>query len=81
MARGGHGLPEVSLGPAMLNPSMPRWRAIPETALWPFQGWPARKARDQWLSSTLLDIPRRSPMKERGDQVEYNDIVFVCFKT
>jgi hypothetical protein len=33
MARGGHGLPKVSPGPAMPNPSKPCGRATPETAL------------------------------------------------
>jgi hypothetical protein len=31
MARGGHGLPKVSLGPAMPHPSTPCERATPET--------------------------------------------------
>jgi hypothetical protein len=38
MARDGHGLPGVSLGPAMRNPSMPWGR--PPLALQPFQGSP-----------------------------------------
>jgi hypothetical protein len=37
MARGGHGLPKLSLGPTMPYPSMPCGRATPETALQPFQ--------------------------------------------
>jgi hypothetical protein len=41
MARGSHGIPKVSLGPALLDPSTPCGRATPETALQPFQGWPA----------------------------------------
>jgi hypothetical protein len=36
MARGGHGLPKASPGPAMLYPSMPYGRATAELALWPF---------------------------------------------
>jgi hypothetical protein len=40
MAWGGHGLLKVSPGLAMPDPSTPCGRAIPETALWPFQGWP-----------------------------------------
>jgi hypothetical protein len=36
-ARGGYGLPKVSLGPTMPNPSTPCGRATPETALQPFQ--------------------------------------------
>jgi hypothetical protein len=39
-SRGGHGLPIVSPGPAMPNPCMPCGWETPETALWPFQGWP-----------------------------------------
>jgi hypothetical protein len=45
VARGGHGLPKVSLGPAMPDPSMP-------------YGWAARKADDLQPSSTLLDTGR-----------------------
>jgi len=33
MARGGHGLPKVSLGPAMPNPFITCGRATPETAV------------------------------------------------
>jgi hypothetical protein len=62
MARGDHGLSEVSPVPAMPDPSMPCGRAIPETALRPFQGWPAQRAVGQRLSSTHLDTPRRTPM-------------------
>jgi hypothetical protein len=41
MARGDHGLPNVSAGHAILYPSTPCERATPETASWLFQGWPA----------------------------------------
>jgi hypothetical protein len=44
MARGGHELPNVSLGTAMPNLSSPCGQASPETALQPFQGWPTRRA-------------------------------------
>jgi hypothetical protein len=37
LARGCHGLPKVSLGPAMSYPSTPCRRATPETTLRPFQ--------------------------------------------
>jgi hypothetical protein len=37
MARGGHGLPKVSLGPTMPNPFIPCRQVTPETALWSFQ--------------------------------------------
>jgi hypothetical protein len=42
MARGIHGLPKVSPGPAMPDPSMPCKWATPKTALRPYAGrWPA----------------------------------------
>jgi hypothetical protein len=41
IARGGHGFPKVSLGPAMPYPSTLCRQATPETTLQPFQGWPA----------------------------------------
>jgi hypothetical protein len=43
MARGIHGLPKVSPRPTMPNPSTPR-RTTHDTALRPFQGWPACRA-------------------------------------
>jgi len=43
MARGGHALPKVSLGPAMPDLSTPCGRITPDTALWriarPQGGW------------------------------------------
>jgi hypothetical protein len=62
MARGGHGLPKVLPGPAMINRSMPCGRASPETVLWPFQGWPAQRAGGLRLSFTLLGTPCRALM-------------------
>jgi hypothetical protein len=47
MARGGYGLPKVSLRPVMPYRSTACGRAIPETALQPFQGWPARRVACQ----------------------------------
>jgi hypothetical protein len=44
MGRGIHGLPKVSPGLAMPDPSTPCGWASPQTALWPFGGWPARRA-------------------------------------
>jgi len=44
MVRSDHGLPKVSPGPTMPYPSIPCGQAIPETALWLFQGWPTRRA-------------------------------------
>jgi hypothetical protein len=49
MVRGGYGLPKSSLGPAMHFPSTPCGRTTPETALWLFQGWLARKAGGRLL--------------------------------
>jgi hypothetical protein len=64
MARGGHGLPKVSPGLAMPNPSTLCRLATPETALRLFIGWPAHRAGSLQLSSTLLDTPRRPLMFE-----------------
>jgi hypothetical protein len=62
MARGGHGLPKVSLGPAMPKPSMPYGRATPKMALQLFGGWPARRAVGLQPSSSHLDNPCHTPM-------------------
>jgi hypothetical protein len=62
MARGGHGLPKVSLRPAMFYPSMPCGRATPEAVLQPFLGWPVLRAGGVWLSSIPLDTPCPTPM-------------------
>jgi hypothetical protein len=62
MARGGHGLPKVSPGPAMPNPSTPCERETPETALRLFQGCPTHRVCGLRPSSTFLDAPRRTPM-------------------
>jgi hypothetical protein len=56
LARGIHGLPKVSAGPAMPDTSMPCGRAVRL-----FQGWPAHRMGDLWSSSTPL-TPRRTPM-------------------
>jgi hypothetical protein len=64
MARGGHGLPKVATGPAMPNSFMTWGRATIETALQPFQGWPAHRESGLQPSSTLFVTPRRTPMKE-----------------
>jgi hypothetical protein len=61
MARGGHGLPNVSPGPAMPDSFMLCGQTTPETALQLFQGWPARRADSLQSLSTLLDTPRRTP--------------------
>jgi hypothetical protein len=64
MARDGHGLPKVSLGPAMSCPSMPCWWGTPEKSFCLFQGWPACRAGGQRRPSTSLDTPRRTTMFE-----------------
>jgi hypothetical protein len=75
MAWGGHGLPKVSCGPAMPNPSTPCGRATSETASWLFQGWPACRAGGLRPSSTPLDTPRRTPMTEGESNVsEFSDM-------
>jgi hypothetical protein len=55
MARGVHGLPKVSPGPAMPYPSTPCGRATLETALQLFLVGPARRAGGLRLSSTPLN--------------------------
>jgi hypothetical protein len=60
MAKGIHGLPKVSPGPALPYPSMPCGRATPETAFQPFRRWPAHRAGGLQSSSTPLDTPRRT---------------------
>jgi hypothetical protein len=42
-------------------PSMPYEQATPETALWPFQRWPARRPGDLWPSSAPLDTQVPTP--------------------
>jgi hypothetical protein len=49
MARGDHGLPKVSPGLTMPNPSTPCRRDTPETALLLFRGWPTRRAGGRLL--------------------------------
>jgi hypothetical protein len=70
MARGGHGLIKVSLGPVMPDHYMPCQQATPEMDLQPFQGWPTCRAGGPQPSSTLLDIPYRTP-KVTGHKVCY----------
>jgi hypothetical protein len=74
MARGVHGLPKVSRGPAMPNPSMPCQQATPKTALQPFLGWPARRAGGLRQSSTPLDTQRRTGLV-LGDGLIFNSIL------
>jgi hypothetical protein len=47
----------------MPYPSTPFGPNTPETALWPFQGWPAGRAGSLWPSSTPFGMPLRMPMK------------------
>jgi hypothetical protein len=45
-------------------PTLLRLRAsTPETALWPFKGWPVYRLGRLQPSSTPLDTPRRTPMR------------------
>jgi hypothetical protein len=46
----------------MPDSSMPCRRANPDTASWPFLGWPTRRVGGLRPSSSLLDTPRRKPM-------------------
>jgi hypothetical protein len=64
--QGGHGLPKVSLGLAKPGPSTPCGQAIPETALWPFEGWTAHSVGGLQPSFTTLDTPCRTPMDENN---------------
>jgi hypothetical protein len=57
MVRGGHGLPKVSPGPAMPDPSTSCGRATPEKALRLFQGWPACRVGGLRPSSTPFGHP------------------------
>jgi hypothetical protein len=66
MARGGHGLPKVSPGPTLPNPSTPCGGATAETALQQFQGWPAPRAVSLQPSSSHFDTPSKTPMGEVG---------------
>jgi hypothetical protein len=67
MARGGHGLPKVLLGPAMPYPSTLCGWATPETAFWAFQGWYTPEAPEApvgglWPYSIPLDTTFRPPV-------------------
>jgi hypothetical protein len=62
MARGGHGLPKVLLGPALTYPSTLCGWATPETAFRAFQGWYARRVGGLWPYSIPLDTTFRPPV-------------------
>jgi hypothetical protein len=57
MARGGHGLPKLSTGPAMPDRSTPCGQANPETDSQPFQQRPAPMAGGLWPSPIPLETP------------------------
>jgi hypothetical protein len=59
---GGHELPKVSPGARHARPFTPCGRTNRETALRPFQGWPACRMGSLRLSSTLLDTPNHPPV-------------------
>jgi hypothetical protein len=65
MARGGHGLPKVSIGPAKHYPSTPCGRVTSETTLWPFQGLLAYRAGSLRPSASSLYTPRQTPMLKK----------------
>jgi hypothetical protein len=65
MARDDHELPKVSPGFTVPYPSTPYEQATPETALRPFQGWPAHRVGNLLPFSTPLDTPCRTPMPGR----------------
>jgi hypothetical protein len=65
MARGGHGLPKVSPGPAQPDPYMPC-------------GWPAYRAGGLRLSSTPLDTPRCTPMLINGVFLQHKNSISVA---
>jgi hypothetical protein len=71
MERGGHGLPKVSPRTAMPFSSTPCGRATPETALEPFQGWPACRASGLRSSSTPLDTSRHTSKEELNFEVPF----------
>jgi hypothetical protein len=58
--RGIHGLPKVSPSPVKPNPYTPCGQSTPQTALRPFEGWPACRAGGLRPSSSPLDIPSRT---------------------
>jgi hypothetical protein len=60
MARGGHGLPKVSHGPAMPDSSMPCGRAIPEKALRPYIFFPFRHCMPYAYVLITLFVPSGS---------------------
>jgi hypothetical protein len=57
---GGHGLPKVSPGPAMPDPSTPFGWAIPETTLQPFLECPAHRAGEQ-LAAVFYSFRHPAP--------------------
>jgi hypothetical protein len=65
VARGGHGLYKVLLGPALPYPSTACGRATPETAKRP----QSRRPGGPKPSSTPLDIPRHTPMLVLDDSL------------
>jgi hypothetical protein len=62
MAGGGHGLPKVSPGPAMLHTSRQSRQTTPEMAIRPFQGWPACRKGGLRPSSTPFGSPCHTAM-------------------
>jgi hypothetical protein len=81
MARGGHGLPKVLLGPAMPFLSTPCSRTTLEMVLWPFQGWPTRRVGGLCPSSTPLDTSRRTPLELSANGLVRCSVLWRIFPT
>jgi hypothetical protein len=64
IARGGHGLSKVSLGPTMPYLSTPCRRATPDTAILLSQRRPTHRVGSPRPSSTHLETPCCTPMQE-----------------
>jgi hypothetical protein len=71
-ARGQGGALKYRLGPpgryALPFYALQAGGCPPETALWPFQGWPALKVDGLRQSSTPSDTPRPTPMVETDER-------------
>lgn len=66
MDKGIHGLPKVSTGSTMPDPSLPCGQATHDTALRPFLRWPAHRAGGLQPSSAPLDTLRRTGLAGRA---------------
>jgi hypothetical protein len=80
MARGGHGLRKVSLGPAMLASSVPCGQATPETALELFLWWPTHRVGGLCPSSTPW-IPQVVRLRVRESVATKGNLFFLVRKS